>query len=408
MVKKTFTKLAISGNAGPKVRSDCKIELELTDSKGIQIDLTSKVESLYGNSIRKQLLDALKLFNIKNARLKITDSGALPFVIDARIEAAVKQLVQSEKKILPPFSESALSATTPDRIRFTRLYLPGNTPSMMLNAGIHKPDAAILDLEDSVVPEKKHEARYLVRNALRALDFMGSERMVRINQIPAGLDDLPYIVPNNVHVLLIPKCEGPEHIYEVEKVCRELLPEDKNIHWPYFMPIIESALGVEKVYDIIQASNKVVAVAIGLEDYTADLGVARTKQGMESFYARTRIVNSCKASGVQAIDSVFSDMNDEKGLYENVKISKSLGFEGMGCIHPGQIEIIRRGFQPEKEEIEKAKKIVKAFDLALEKGLGVVSLGSKMIDPPVVERAQKTIKLAQDFGLLDSDWRQNE
>ena len=172
------------------------------------------------------------------------------------------------------------------------------------------------------------------------------------------------------------------------------------------MPIIESALGIEKAFEIASSSENIVAMAIGLEDYTADIGTRRTKESIESFYARTRLVNACKAAGIQPIDSVFSDVGDTEGLRENVRISKSLGFEGMGCIHPRQIKVIHENYAPEPDEIEKAKKVVNAFIEAEEKGLGVVSLGTKMIDPPVVKRAQRTIDLALKLGLISEDWRQ--
>jgi citrate lyase subunit beta/citryl-CoA lyase len=172
------------------------------------------------------------------------------------------------------------------------------------------------------------------------------------------------------------------------------------------MPIIESALGVEKAFEIATASENVVALAIGLEDYTADLGTRRTNEAVESFYARTRLVNACKAARIQAIDSVFSDVGDMEALRENVKVSKGLGFEGMGCIHPRQIKVIHESFAPESDEIEKAKKVVNAFIDATEKGLGVVSLGTKMIDPPVVKRAETTINLAISLGLISENWRE--
>ena len=170
------------------------------------------------------------------------------------------------------------------------------------------------------------------------------------------------------------------------------------------MPIIESAMGVEKAFEIATASPNVVSMAIGLEDYTADMGVRRTKQGNESLYARTRMVNACHAAKIQPIDSVFSDVADMDALRENVKISKSLGFEGMGCIHPRQINVIQDSFAPEPDQIEKAKKIVMAFVEAEKKGLGVVSLGTKMIDPPVVKRNQKIIDLAVSLGKLSENW----
>ena len=148
-----------------------------------------------------------------------------------------------------------------------------------------------------------------------------------------------------------------------------------------------------------------MAIAIGLEDYTADIGVQRTNQGRESLFARSQVVNSAKSAGIQAIDTVFSDVNEEDGLRASVKEAKELGFEGKGCIHPRQIIPIHEEFAPSKSEIERAKKIVIAFDEAEKKGLGVVALGSKMIDPPVVKRALQTIDLAIAMKLLTKRWK---
>jgi citrate lyase subunit beta/citryl-CoA lyase len=164
------------------------------------------------------------------------------------------------------------------------------------------------------------------------------------------------------------------------------------------MPILESALGIENASAIATASKNVVALTIGLEDYTSDLGVAKTAEGGESLFARMRLVNAAKAVGVQAIDSVFGDAGDMAGLQAWAQNSRALGFEGMGCVHPAQIPVIHRAFAPSDAEIEKASKIVAAFAEAQERGLGVVSLGSKMIDPPVVERAQKLIERAKKMG----------
>jgi len=276
---------------------------------------------------------------------------------------------------------------------------------MMLNAGIHEPNGIILDLEDSVAFTKKKEAQLLVRNALRGINFYGAERMVRINQFPKGLEDVKYLIPHNVHMLLVPKCEGADQIKELEQNIEEVKKLYNVTNPVYLMPIIESALGVERAFEIASASENVVALAIGLEYYTADLGVKRTNEAVESFYARTRIVNACKAARIQAIDSVFSDVGDMEALKENVKVSKGLGFEGMGCIHPRQIKVIHESFAPEADEIEKAKKVVNAFIDATERGLGVVSLGTKMIDPPVVKRAEKIIHLALSLGLIEENWR---
>ncbi len=399
--------MASAGNKGDKIRSDCFVELEVTESGGIKIELKSKVDAIYGKDIRKTVLDMMSFFDIKNARLNIEDSGALPFVHTARLEAAIKQLITSNKDFLLPLIEENTYGSLKEKFRFSRLYLPGNTPAMMINAGIYKPHAIILDLEDSVAFEKKDEARFLVRNALRQVNFYGAERMVRINQIPAGIADLQYVIPHNTHLILVPKCESAAQIQTVEKEIISIQTANGLNNPVFLMPIIENALGVEKAFEIASASVNIVALAIGLEDFTADLGVQRTLAGNESFYARTRMVNACKAAGIQAIDSVFSDMGDMEALFTNVKNSKSLGFEGMGCIHPRQIEIIHKGYSPDPDELEKAKKIVNAFILASDSGLGVVSLGTKMIDAPVVKKAQKTIDLAVNLGIISNDWRES-
>jgi citrate lyase subunit beta/citryl-CoA lyase len=274
----------------------------------------------------------------------------------------------------------------------------------MINSGLHSADGIILDLEDSVAPEKKDEARILVRNALRQINFYGAEKMVRINQGARGLTDLYSVIPHNVNLILLPKCESAGYIKEVEYEI-EAIKKLHNLRNDIFlMPIIETAMGVENSFGIACSSKNIVALAIGLEDYTADLGVARTAEGKESLYARTRIVVAAKAAGIQAIDSVFSDVSDYDTLRETVRVSKSLGFEGMGCIHPRQISVIRDGYAPDEAEIEKSKKIILAFAEAKLKGLGVVALGSKMIDPPVVSRAERIIDLAIRLKLLSSDW----
>lgn len=396
--------VAKTGNSGPKVRSDCEIVLEPRQEGGIVIDLISRVQTLYGESIRNQIKEILNFYKIKNAFVKVNDSGALPFVISARMEAAIKQITDSDLEFLPGFPDSNRYPTMRDRFRFSRLYLPGNSPGLMINAGLHSADGIILDLEDSVAPEKKNEARFLVRNALRQINFYGAERMVRINQGERGLEDLAFIVPHNVNLILVPKCESGEYIERIEKEIDRLKEEYKLTYDIFLMPIIESALGIENSFNIVRASAKIVAIAIGLEDYTADLGVQRTNEGNESFYARTRLVVTARAAGVQAIDSVFSDVSDMEALRKTVKISKSLGFEGMGCIHPRQIPVIRKGYAPDETEIEKSRIILTAFEEAKQKGLGVIAIGSKMIDQPVVDRAKKTISLAIQLNLLSPDW----
>ena len=399
-------KKSFAGKRGESVRSDCYFQIELKNYGGIKLNIKSKVESMYGESIKALILDMAKFFGLKDAKILCDDNGALPFVLAARFELAVKRLYpELRKEYLLPFNEKNLYPTKKDQLRRSRLYLPGNEPKFFVNAGLHSPDGIILDLEDSVAPSEKDAAQLLVRNALRSVDFYNAERMVRINQLPKGLNDLKFILPHNVNVILLPKCESAEQIHQLEnEVAR--LRKQHNIENPiYFMPIIESALGVIKSYEIASASKNNCALAIGLEDYTADIGTQRTNEGRESIFARQMLVNAAKAAGIQAIDTVFSDVSDMEGLRQSVFEAKSLGFEGKGCIHPRQIQVVHEAFAPTIEEIEKAKKIVLAFEEAEKKGLGVVSLGSKMIDPPVVKRAERTINLALMNNQISKDWR---
>jgi citrate lyase subunit beta/citryl-CoA lyase len=396
-----MAKIGSAGNAGDKIRSDCLVQVERISSGGITINLDSKVGTLYGRSIRELAMSVLEHFGVTNARVDIQDSGALEFVLAARLEAALKQVIESDRVYIPDSKVLVPERGQRDRFRFTRLYLPGNTPSMMLNAGIHDPCGVILDLEDAVAPSKKQEARFLVRNALHCVDFYGAERMVRINQLPDGLMDLAYVMPMDPDLILIPKVESPDEIHSVNDKIDKLGGRAEI----YLMPIVESALGVEHAFEIASSADNVVAMAIGLEDYTADLGVSRTESGTESLYARTRLVNACKAAGIQPIDSVYSDVANEEGLREAALISRGLGFEGMGCIHPRQIRVIHDVFKPGEQEIVRAKQIVRAYENAEKEGQGVVSMGTKMIDPPVVKRALHTIDLAIALKLIPENWR---
>ena len=393
---------AEAGPRGSDVRSDAWIRVELVDSGGVEISLTSKVGTLYGTAIRRQVEAGCRELGLANARVQIEDGGAVPFVLAARLEAAVRRLhPESGRSFLPPLRLGNADPSEKDRFRRSRLYLPGSQPKFMLNAALHRPDGMILDLEDSVAPPEKDAARPLVRNALRSLDWRGAERMVRINQLPAGLADLPFVVGHGAQVVLIPKVESPEQIVAVAEEAARLAGESRP---PWLMPILESARGVLAAAGIASAHPTVCALTIGLEDFTADIGAARTGEGTESFWARSVVVAAARAAGVQPIASVYSDVANRDGLIQAVHEAKELGFEGMGCIHPRQIAPVHEAFAPAAAELERARKIVRAFAEASAKGLGVVSLGTKMIDPPVVKRAQKVVDLAVRIGMLEADW----
>lgn len=395
-----------AGRRGSDVRSDCWIGVELRDAGGLEIALTSTVEAYYGVSIRESLAEGAAALRLDHARIEVEDGGACPFVLMARLEAAARGARGTQAggaRWLPPEEPFATEVSRPDRPRRSRLYLPGDEPRYFLNAGLYHPDAVILDLEDSVAPAAKFAARILVRNALRAVDFRGAERMLRINQGTLGLEDLDEVAPENVHLVLVPKVESAEDVRAVDQRIRAVTHREV-----YLMPILESARGVLDAMEIALSSDRVVALTIGLEDYCADLGVQRTEGGSESLWARSMVVNAARAAGIQAIDSVYSDVDDSEGLLASVREARALGFEGKGCIHPRQIPQVHQGFAPDVDEIERARRIVRAFRDAQARGLGVVSLGSKMIDPPVVKRALHTVSLAVASGSLDAAWEENE
>ncbi|MCK4538681.1 MAG: CoA ester lyase [Candidatus Krumholzibacteria bacterium] len=283
--------------------------------------------------------------------------------------------------------------------------MPGNNPDLMRNGGLFGADCVILDLEDSVSPLAKDAARVLVRNTLIQIDYGEAERIVRINPMSTefGEDDLKMIIPARPDTILIPKCETVADVTAVEKIVEEI-EKREGIETPtLLMPLIETANGILNAREVGSSSSRVVALCFGAEDFTADIGVARTVKGGESLTARCLLVLGAKASGVQAIDTVFSDTNDIEGLVESTREAMALGFEGKGVIHPAQIKPIHEVFSPTPERIEHAKKVVAAIEKARASGSGVASIGSKMVDAPIELRARKILKLAEALGLLDED-----
>tara|TARA_B110000438_G_scaffold298290_1_gene346253 strand:- start:74 stop:1282 length:1209 start_codon:yes stop_codon:yes gene_type:complete len=395
-----------SGNS--KIKSDFYVEYIPRETSGIKISTNLRSQSLYGNKLNEICNKVCSDLKIKNGEFTIIDNGGQYFTLQARIESVIKDAwpkISSES--LPKLQSHSLYESNKDRFRRSRLYLPGNQAKLMLNAGIHKPDGIILDLEDSVSPSEKQSARFIARNALRHLDFFGSERMVRINQGELGLKDLKAVIPQNVHLILVPKVEASEDLVEVDKQIIQISKKCGRKEPVYLMPILESAKGILNAFEIASSTKNNVALAIGLEDYTADIGVERSIEGKESLFARSQLINAARSANIQAIDTVFSDVSDEVSLRSSTKAAKELGFDGKGCIHPRQIKPIHEEFSPSTSQIQRAKDIVLAFDDAQKQGLGVVSLGNKMIDPPVVKRSQKTIQIAISMKLIPETWKKS-
>lgn len=393
--------IGTAGRSGDDVRSDCRVAVSLRDAGGVEVELDSKVALYYGAHLETQAREVLAALGVAHARVTITDAGALPFAVGARVEAAARAAGAARGdgapcvRLAPP-----REGTSRDRLRRSRLYLPGNEPKFFVNAGLYHPDAVILDLEDSVHAGAKLDARVLVRNALRTLDFGGAEVMVRLNQLPMGLEDVAEVVPERPDLLLLPKVESADEVREVAAAVDARICADTPL---WLMPILESALGIERALDIATASPRVAALTIGLEDYAADLGVPKSASGVESRWARERVVNAARAARVQPIDSVYGQVDDEDGLRRFATGSRELGFVGMGCLHPRQVDPIHAVFSPTPAEIERARRIVEAYEAARAEGLGVVSLGAKMIDAPVVKQALGVVASARSLGLLDAD-----
>ena len=292
-----------------------------------------------------------------------------------------------------------------ERLRRTMMFVPGNNPGMMADAHIYGPDSIMLDLEDSVSMMEKDTARLLVYNALRTIDYGDTEMVVRINPLntPYGKKDIEAVVKAGVHVVRMPKTETADEVREVEaeieKVEREIGAEGRT----RIMAAIESALGVVNAYDIAISSPRMMGIALGAEDYCANLKTQRSKEGDELRLARDTIVVAARAAGIDALDTVFSNLNDMETFRREVEYIKTLGFDGKSIINPRQIEVVNEVFTPTEKDIEKAKAIVAAIKEAEKKGSGVIALNGKMIDRPVVIRAERTITLAKAAGLLTEE-----
>ena len=287
-------------------------------------------------------------------------------------------------------------------MRRSMLFLPGNTPRMLINGAFLGADAIIFDLEDAVAPAEKDAARILVRNTMRYMDLGGCEVIVRINSIDTAFwkADLDQILPEMPGLILLPKTGSAADVLEADAYITEL--EDKlgfARNTVRLMPLIETALGVENAYAIASASPRVAALFLGAEDLTADLRCQRTKAGREIEYARTRLVTAARAAGVDVYDTPFTDVNDDEGIEADAALAKALGFTGKAAISPRHVEAINRVFSPTQKEIDYAYEVMEAIRVAKEQGKGAIALYGKMIDAPIVARAEQTIAAAKEMGL---------
>lgn len=288
------------------------------------------------------------------------------------------------------------------KLRRTMLFMPGNNPGMLLNAPILGADSVILDLEDAVSIAEKDSARILVKEAIKNLDYSKVELVVRINPMdnefgPVDIDTIARVKPDTI---MVPKA-SEEEIKLVDGILDKIETEEGFEKGSIkLIPLIETAFGLETVYDVINASKRNVAILLGGEDLTSDLGIKRTKEGEEIFYARNRVATACRAARIDSIDTPFTDTNDYEGLAKDTAKAKSIGMTGKAAINPRQIDTIHSVLAPTEAEVKHALRVVDAYEQAKSEGKGVFSLDGKMVDAPVLNRAKNTVELAKMLGLI--------
>ena len=292
------------------------------------------------------------------------------------------------------------------RLRRTMMFIPGNNPGMMRDAHIYGPDSLMFDLEDAVSMAEKDAARMLVYNAIKTIDYGKTEIVVRINPLdtPYGKSDIEAMVCAGAHVLRMPKTESAKDVRECDAYIGEM--EKKHgipVGTTLMMAAIEGALGVINAYEIATASDRLIGIALGAEDFCANMKCQRTLGGSELQLARQTLVLAARAAGIDALDTVYSDINNEEQLIYEAKLVHDLGFDGKSVINPRQIAPIHKVFAPAAKDIEKARRIVAALKEAEARGSGVISLNGKMVDKPVVIRAQRVLELARVSGILTEE-----
>lgn len=285
------------------------------------------------------------------------------------------------------------------------MFIPGNNPGMMQDAHVYSPDAIMLDLEDSVTVSEKDTARLLVYNALRSVNYGGIELVVRINPLnsPYGKKDVHAAIKGGAEIIRMPKTETADEVIELEKEIEIVETKLGCLGRTQIMAAIETAQGVMNAYAIAKASKRMMGIALGAEDYCANLKTTRSKEGSELLYARETIVVAARAAGIDALDTVYSDLNDMESFRKEVEFVKQLGFDGKSIINPRQIEIVNEVYAPTPLEIEKASRIIAAIKEAEKRGSGVISVNGKMVDRPVVVRAQRCIDLAIASGIISKE-----
>ncbi|HGI5886350.1 TPA: citrate (pro-3S)-lyase subunit beta [Streptococcus pyogenes] len=292
-----------------------------------------------------------------------------------------------------------------ERLRRTMMFVPGANAAMLRDAPLFGADSVMFDLEDSVSLKEKDTSRALVHFALKTFDYSSVETVVRVNGLDScGALDIEAVVLAGVNVIRLPKTETAQDIVDVEAVIERVERENGiEVGRTRMMAAIESAEGVLNAREIAKASKRLIGIALGAEDYVTNMKTRRYPDGQELFFARSMILHAARAAGIAAIDTVYSDVNNTEGFQNEVRIIKQLGFDGKSVINPRQIPLVNEIYTPTKKEIDHAKQVIWAIREAESKGSGVISLNGKMVDKPIVERAERVIALATAAGVLSEE-----
>ncbi|HEQ9698732.1 TPA: citrate (pro-3S)-lyase subunit beta [Streptococcus pyogenes] len=292
-----------------------------------------------------------------------------------------------------------------ERLRRTMMFVPGANAAMLRDAPLFGADSVMFDLEDSVSLKEKDTSRALVHFALKTFDYSSVETVVRVNGLDyCGALDIEAVVLAGVNVIRLPKTETAQDIVDVEAVIERVERENGiEVGRTRMMAAIESAEGVLNAREIAKASKRLIGIALGAEDYVTNMKTRRYPDGQELFFARSMILHAARAAGIAAIDTVYSDVNNTEGFQNEVRMIKQLGFDGKSVINPRQIPLVNEIYTPTKKEIDHAKQVIWAIREAESKGSGVISLNGKMVDKPIVERAERVIALATAAGVLSEE-----
>ena len=288
------------------------------------------------------------------------------------------------------------------RLRRTMMFVPGNSPKMINNAQLYGADTLMFDVEDSIAVSQKDAARLMVKYALKYLPF-DCETAVRINhvtQTPFGIDDLKAILPSKPDLIRLPKTESVD---EVRLVARMIEKVEKSEGFPpgsvNIICAIESVRGLYEVQKIAK-EPRVVAIALGGEDFIANLQTHRTAHGIELYYARSQILMAARDANIQALDTVFADVYNVEGFRKEVTDSKDMGFDGKSVVHPLQIGIVHEIYTPTEQEIAHSVKVLACYKESIKNNRGVLTVNGKMIDGPIVVRAERIVAEAKAAGIL--------